>query len=112
MAEHRSNLAYVFPGQGAQRVGMGLDLYKKFATARQVFEEADEALEFPLSRLCFEGPEEELANTINAQPAILTMSVACLNAASDVADELVSPAFVAGHSLGEYTALVASEVRS
>ena len=78
MAEQLGRLAYVFPGQGSQRVGMGLDLYHNFPAAREVFEEADEALGFPLSRLCFEGPEEELAQTVNAQPAILTASIACL----------------------------------
>jgi len=110
MAEQKENLAYVFPGQGAQRVGMGLDLYNRFAAAKDVFDRADAALSFPLSRLCFEGPEEELANTINAQPAILTMSLACLKAASEIAGQLACPAFVAGHSLGEYTALVAANV--
>ena len=75
-----------------------------------MFEEADDALRFPLSRLCFEGPEEELAQTVNAQPAILTVSLACLKAASQVAGQLICPAFMAGHSLGEYTALVAAQV--
>jgi [acyl-carrier-protein] S-malonyltransferase len=89
---------------------MGLDLYHNFPAAREVFEEADEALGFPLSRLCFEGPEEELAQTVNAQPAILTASIACLKAASRVAGQIVCPAFMAGHSLGEYTALVAAQV--
>jgi len=110
MAEQQGSLAYVFPGQGSQRVGMGLDLYHNFPTAREVFEEADEALGFPLSRLCFEGPEEELAQTVNAQPAILTASIACLKAASRVAGQIICPAFMAGHSLGEYTALVAAQV--
>lgn len=110
MAEQQGRLAYVFPGQGSQRVGMGLDLYHNFPAAREVFEEADEALGFPLSRLCFEGPEEELAQTVNAQPAILTASIACLKAASRVAGQIICPAFMAGHSLGEYTALVAAQV--
>ncbi len=110
MAEQQGRLAYVFPGQGSQRVGMGLDLYHNFPAAREVFEEADEALGFPLSRLCFEGPEEELAQTVNAQPAILTVSIACLKAASRVAGQIICPAFMAGHSLGEYTALVAAQV--
>ncbi|MFQ5925435.1 MAG: ACP S-malonyltransferase [Dehalococcoidia bacterium] len=110
MAEKEGGLAYVFPGQGSQRVGMGFDLYQGFSSAREVFEEADDALGFPLSRLCFEGPEEELSQTANAQPAILTVSLACLRAASQVAGQLICPAFMAGHSLGEYTALVAAQV--
>lgn len=102
-------VACVFPGQGAQAVGMGHNLCQVSRRAREVFEEADSALQFPLSRLCFEGPEEELRDTINAQPAILTTSVACLRAASEFGTSL-SPTLVAGHSLGEYTALVAANV--
>lgn len=89
---------------------MGRDLYDAFTQAREVFEEADDALGIPLSRLCFEGPEEELAQTANAQPAILTASIACLKAAASVAGGLICPAFMAGHSLGEYTALIAAQV--
>lgn len=110
MAEQEAALAYVFPGQGSQQVGMGRDLYNAFTQAREVFEEADDALGIPLSRLCFEGPEEELAQTVNAQPAILTASIACLKAAASVAGGLICPAFMAGHSLGEYTALIAAQV--
>ena len=102
-------IAYVFPGQGSQAVGMGYELYRSSPQARQVFEEADQALEFPLSRLCFEGPEEELRDTINAQPAILTASIAYLRITSEL-NGTIKPAFVAGHSIGEYTALVAANV--
>jgi len=105
-------VAYIFPGQGSQKVGMGRDLYDSFDSAKAVFKQADEVLGFPLSRLCFEGPEDELRQTINAQPALVTVSFACLKAVHDVngSRRLPPPAFVAGHSLGEYTALAAAEV--
>jgi [acyl-carrier-protein] S-malonyltransferase len=98
--------AIVFPGQGSQAPGMGKDLAEKFAVARQVFEEADDALGFAISRLCFDGPAEDLQLTENTQPAILTVSVAAFRAMQEAGIEV--PAFVAGHSLGEYSALVAS----
>ncbi len=102
-------VAYVFPGQGSQSVGMGLDLYNSYSSAIEVFDEADASLGFSLSRLCFEGPEEELTKTHNVQPAILVVSIACLKALETAAiANLPSPAFLAGHSLGEYTALVAA----
>ena len=105
-------VAYVFPGQGSQWVGMGRDLYDNFDSAKAVFEQADGTLDFPLSQLCFEGPEDELRQTINAQPAIVTVSLACLKAVHEVrGDNTLPPAsFVAGHSLGEYTALAAAGV--
>src|SRR5262249_24011514 len=108
-AEPRPNLAWVFPGQGSQAVGMGRDLYERYDAAREIFDAADEALGFPLSRICFEGPEEELKQTINTQPAIMTASIACFAAAYGRLDDVKgAPAFVAGHSLGEYSALVAA----
>jgi [acyl-carrier-protein] S-malonyltransferase len=97
--------AIVFPGQGSQAPGMGKDLVEKFAVARQVFEEADDALGFAISRLCFDGPAEDLELTENTQPAILTVSVAAFRALREAGID--APAFVAGHSLGEYSALVA-----
>jgi [acyl-carrier-protein] S-malonyltransferase len=105
----KPKIAHVFPGQGSQSVGMGYKLCQSSPKAKEVFQEADEALRFSISRLCFEGPEDELRQTINAQPAIMTVSIACLRAASEV-NHTVSPSFVAGHSLGEYTALVAANV--
>ena len=108
-----STVAYVFPGQGAQNIGMGLDLYNKYPSAKEVFDEADATLGFPLSKLCFEGPQEELTKTNNVQPAILATSVACLKAAREASNNsLPFPSFVAGHSLGEYTALVVANVLS
>ncbi|GED70289.1 malonyl CoA-acyl carrier protein transacylase [Brevibacillus reuszeri] len=100
-------IAFVFPGQGSQFVGMGQALSEQSPAARQVFEEADAALGFSLSQLCFEGPEEELKLTANTQPAILTASVAVLAALKEKQPNF-TPAYVAGHSLGEYSALVAA----
>ncbi len=97
--------AFLFPGQGSQSVGMGRDLHDNFPAARAVFEEADQSLGFDLSRLIFEGPEDQLRLTENAQPAILTVSVA---AARVLAERGITPALTAGHSLGEYSAHVAA----
>lgn len=99
-------LALLFPGQGSQKVGMGLQLADEFPAAKSVFEEADSALGMNLSRLCFEGPEEELRLTANTQPAILTTSIAALRALQSQLE--IAPELAAGHSLGEYSALVAA----
>jgi [acyl-carrier-protein] S-malonyltransferase len=98
-------LAFIFPGQGSQRAGMGRDLAESSAAAREAFDEADRALGFGLSDLCFNGPEEDLQLTANTQPAILTASIAAFRALSEKG---FKPDFVAGHSLGEYSALVAA----
>jgi [acyl-carrier-protein] S-malonyltransferase len=98
-------LAFIFPGQGSQAVGMGKDLHDAFPEARAVFEQVDAALGEPLSRMCFEGPEEALKLTANTQPSILTVSAA---AAAVLARNGIVPDLVAGHSLGEYSALVAA----
>lgn len=106
-------MALVFPGQGSQYVGMGKQLYETSPVARAIFDQADAILGFSLSALCFEGPQEELDDTINAQPAILTVSIACLEAFKERVGKLgivITPALVAGHSLGEFTALIAAGV--
>jgi len=98
-------IAFVFPGQGSQHVGMGKDLCAEFAVAKETFAEADEVLGFTLSELCFFGPEADLKLTENTQPAILTASIAALRVLES--ETPIRPALVAGHSLGEYSALVA-----
>lgn len=99
-------VAFVFPGQGSQSVGMGLDLFNNSTKAKEVFENADKSLGRNISQICFEGPEEDLKLTINTQPAILVTSIAALEALREKCD--VEPAYYAGHSLGEYGALYAS----
>ena len=99
------SIALLFPGQGSQSVGMGRDLYDKFPSAKAVFDEADDALGFAISKLCFEGPEETLKLTEHTQPAILTVSVAAFRV---LAEHGVTAKFAAGHSLGEYSAQVAA----
>ncbi len=98
-------LTFLFPGQGSQYAGMGKSLAGAFPAAARTFEEADDALGFPISKLCFEGPEEELRRTENTQPALLAVSTAAFRV---LAEEGLRPASVAGHSLGEYSALVAA----
>jgi [acyl-carrier-protein] S-malonyltransferase len=100
-----SHIAFLFPGQGSQSVGMGKDLAENYPVARRTFEEADDALGYKLSELCFEGPEDKLKLTENTQPAILTVSVAAFRVLSEKG---LRPAYVAGHSLGEYSAHVAA----
>ena len=101
----QSKIAFIFPGQGSQTVGMGQELFDKCPIARQTFEEADDALGYKLSQVCFEGPEEQLRLTEITQPAILTISIAALRVLEGCVPK---PSFVAGHSLGEYSAHVAS----
>lgn len=107
----KNRIALVFPGQGSQYVGMGRLLYNVSPAARRIFDRADEVLGFSLTTLCFEGPQSELDDTINAQPAILAVSIACLDALRERLNPLgvnILPAMVAGHSLGEFTAMVAA----
>ena len=111
-AEGSGTAAFIFPGQGSQAVGMGLELYQHSPAARQFFEAVDEGLHARFSHLLFYGPEEELRQTINTQPAIMTVSLACLIAMEEALGKegMPQPYFVAGHSLGEYTSLVAAGV--
>lgn len=105
MCREMSKISFLFPGQNSQYTGMGRDLAEKFPVARRTFEEADDALDFSLSKLCFEGPEEQLKLTEFQQPAICTVSVAALRV---LAEQGITPVLVAGHSLGEYAANVAA----
>ncbi len=102
-----SETAFIFPGQGAQYIGMGKELADNFKVARETFQEADEALKFSISSLCFNGPEEELKLTPNTQPAILTASIAALRVLSS--ETGINPVLLAGHSLGEYSSLITAQ---
>lgn len=101
-------IAFLFPGQGSQAIGMGKDLYDNFDAAKNVFDTADKVLEKNITTLCFEGPDEALKQTVNTQPSIVTMSIAALETLKSECD--VKPDFVAGHSLGEYCAMYAAGV--
>ncbi len=103
-----NKLAFIFPGQGAQVVGMGKDLYEHYPAAKKVFDTADEVLGKKVTKMCFEGPENDLKQTINTQPAIVTMSIAALEALKSKLN--ITPHFTAGHSLGEYCAMFCSGV--
>ena len=112
-AESRGpEVAYLFPGQGAQAVGMGKELYDNSTAARDVFDQIDDALGRSLTKTMFEGPEDDLRQTVNAQPGIMAVSLACMSAMEQEldSDTLPNPVFMAGHSLGEYTALAVSGV--
>ena len=107
ITEDNKGYSYVFPGQGSQSVGMGLELFHTSRAAREVFEEADDSLGFRLSRIIFEGPSRELQDTMNSQPAIMVVSIACWKAWNEIlGSQSPRPVSVAGHSLGEYTSLV------
>jgi len=107
--EETNKRAYVFPGQGSQRVGMGADLFESSPAAREIFREADDSVGFKLSRVIFEGPAADLQNTVNSQPAIMAVSIAALRAWEEIKGPAEVSA-VAGHSLGEYSSLVAAGV--
>ncbi|MEZ4701810.1 MAG: ACP S-malonyltransferase [Rhodothermales bacterium] len=108
MAAYEPQIMFTFPGQGSQYVGMGSDLCERYETARALYRQANEILGFDITRLSFEGPDEELTRTRHTQPALLTHAIACMEVFRELTDGAFAPAVAAGHSLGEYSALVAS----
>lgn len=110
----KNGTAYLFPGQGAQNVGMGVELYEHSVASRSVFDEVDKALQRPLTKILFNGPEDEIRETINAQPAIMAVSLACYRALEEQlgTKDMPHPTLLAGHSLGEYTTLAIAGVLS
>jgi [acyl-carrier-protein] S-malonyltransferase len=109
MIDTTQNSLFVFPGQGSQYLGMGQDLCQEYATARKIYEQASEVLGYDIADLCFNGPEDRLNLTRHTQPALLTHSFACLQVFKELTDGRLQPAMAAGHSLGEYSALVAAQ---
>ncbi len=112
MADYDNHILYVFPGQGSQYAGMGSDLHEEFAVAKKIYARAGEVLGYDIAELSFTDPEDKLNLTRYTQPALLTHSVACLEIFKELTDDRLKPAIAAGHSLGEYTALVAAKVLS
>jgi [acyl-carrier-protein] S-malonyltransferase len=112
MSDKQQNILFVFPGQGSQYVGMGRDLCDEYSTARKIYQQAGEVLGYDIPELCFNGPEEQLNLTRHTQPALLTHSIACLEVFRELTEGRVQPAMAAGHSLGEYSALVAANALS
>ena len=110
MPDYEKHILYVFPGQGSQYAGMGSDLHEEFAVARKVYAEAGEVLGYDIAELSFKDPEDKLNLTRYTQPALLTHSYACLQVFRELTDDRLKPAIAAGHSLGEYSALVAAKV--
>lgn len=103
-------IAFIFPGQGAQTTGMGLSLFENFNSAKEVFNKADEILQKSVSKICFEGPDEILKQTVNTQSCLLTVSIAALEALKEVSNNKIKPDYTLGHSLGEYSALYTAGV--
>ena len=112
MLTHEQNILFVFPGQGSQYKGMGSDLYKEYGTARKIYTQASETLGYDVAELSFEDPQEQLNLTRFTQPALLTHSIACLEVFRELTGNRVQPSMAAGHSLGEYSALVAAKALS